>query len=240
MAFSQAPISNVQVALDGAELFVSWSSTAPLGTCYQVYINRTLAWWGRSMRCHVTRPVTPGGGNIWVDVATVSPAEAALDFSINLPSPTGMSTRAQLTWNGGTYLDATGNDDVSGFLLYGSDAPGGPVDYTTAVATVSAYPGGWISDGFGLGGFGTGGFGRVATKYQWQSGPLASGVWQFAIVPYDAAGNLRHPGQVASVTINEAPLPPAPATDGTLLSYQYSGAGTKLVTLNWLPSPSQG
>ena len=87
-----------------------------------------------------------------------------------------------MSWAGGTYLDPTGRDDVRGFRIYGSDAPGGPVDYATPLDTVAAYPGGWVSDGFGMGGFGSGGFGRAATTYQWQSDPLAPGVWQFAVV----------------------------------------------------------
>jgi hypothetical protein len=162
-----------------------------------------------------------------------------LDFSSSLPLDAGMSTRASLSWLGGTYLDPSGLDDVQGFYIYGATAPGGPVDYTTPSATILAYPGGWISDGFGLGGFGQGGFGRSATSYSWESIPLGSGTWSFAVVPYDAAGNSRTPGQIASVTIAEAPLPPAATTDGTPLSYLYAGPTTRTATLTWLPSPSQ-
>jgi hypothetical protein len=240
MPFSQASVSDVRVVADGPELFVCWSTTAPSGTRYQVYVNKRLAWSGRSTRCHVPFPVPSAGWNLWVDVGTVDPADATTDFSSSLPAPTGLSTRAQLSWLGGTYLDPTGNDDVRGFRIYGPDTPGGAVDYTTILATIPAYPGGWITDGFGLGGFGQGGFGRAATSYQWESGPLASGAWTFAVVPYDAAGNARPPGQVATVTIAEAPLPPAAAADGTLLSYNYNGPTARTATLTWLPSPSQG
>ncbi len=238
MPFSQASVSNVQVVADGPELFVSWSSAAAAGTWYQVYVNKRLAWSGRSTRCHVPRPVWPGGWNIWFDVGTVDPDEATVNFSTSLPAASGLSTRARFSWLGGTYLDPTGNDDVRGFQIYGSDSPGGAVDYTTILATIHAYPGGWISDGFGLGGFGQGGFGRAATSYQWESGPLASGAWTFAIVPYDLAGNCQKPGQLATVTIVEAPLPPAAAADGTLLSYSYAGPPSGVATLTWLPSPS--
>jgi hypothetical protein len=240
MPFSQATISDVRVEEDGTDLFVSWASTAPAGTCHQVYVDKDLAWSGRAHRCHVPRPLGASGRNIWVDVGTVDPSEATLDFSPGLPAATGLSTRASLTWMGGTYLDPTGHDDVRGFQIYGSDAPGGPVDYTTSLATIPAYPGGWISDGFGMGGFGGGGFGRAATSYAWESALLASGIWQFAVVPYDAAGNSRGPGQVASVTITEAPLPPAASASGARLSFLYSGTVTRLVTLNWLASPSAG
>ena len=238
MPFSQASVSDVQVIADGPELFISWSSTAAAGSCYQVYINKRLAWYGRSARCRVPRPASPSGWNIWVDVGTVDPVEATIDFSASLPAATGLSTRARLSWLGGTYLDPTGHDDVRGFRIYGPGAPGGPVDYTTILSTIPAYPGGWISDGIGQGGFGQGGFGRAATAYQWESGPLTSGPWQFAVVPYDAAGNSHEPGQVATVTIVEAPPPPAAAADGTLLSYAYAGPTTGTATLTWLPSPS--
>jgi hypothetical protein len=240
MPFSQASVSNVQVAADGPDLFVSWSSTAAAGTLYQVYVNKRLAWSGLSTRCYVPLPVPSSGWNIWIDVGTVDAAEATVDFSASLPTTTGLSTRAQLSWLGGTYLDPTGGDDVRGFRIFGSDSPGGAVDYTSALATIHAYPGGWISDGFGLGGFGQGGFGRAANAYQWESGPLASGRWTFAVVPYDTAGNVREPGQIATVTIVEAPMPPAAAADGTLLSYSYAGSSVRTATLTWLPSPSQG
>jgi hypothetical protein len=240
MPFSQASVSDVRVIAAGPELFVSWSSAAAEGTWYQVYVNKRLSWSGRSTRCHVARPASPSGWNLWIDVGTVNPSETTIDFSLSLPAASGLSTRAQLSWLGGTYLDPTGNDDVSGFRVYGSTAPGGTVDYTTILATIAAYPGGWISDGFGLGGLGQGGYGRAATAYQWESGSLASGSWTFAVVPYDVAGNSREPGQVATVSVVEAPLPPAAATDGTLLSYSYSGPSTRTATLSWLPSPSQG
>lgn len=238
MPFSQASISDVRVVADGPELFVSWSSSAAAGAWYQVYVNKRLAWSGRSTRCHVPRPAASAVGNLWIDVGTVGASEATADFSSSLPAAAGLSTRAKLSWLGGTYLDPTGGDDVRGFRIYGPDAPGGAVDYTTPLATIAAYPGGWISDGFGLGGFGQGGFGRAATTYVWESGPLASGSWTFAVVPYDAAGNAREPGQVATVTIVEAPLPPAAAADGTSLSYTYAGPSTRTATLTWLPSPS--
>lgn len=240
MPFSQASVSDVRVVADGPELFIAWSSTAPAGSYYQVYADKRLAWSGRSTRCRVPLPAAPSGRNLWIDVGTVAPDEATIDFSSSLPAATGLSTRAKLSWLGGTYLDPTGLDDVRGFFMYGSDAPGGAVDYAAPRATIPAYPGGWVSDGFGLGGFGQGGFGRAATAYGWASGPLASGDWTFAVVPYDAAGNSREPGQVATVTIVEAPLPPAAAADGTLLSYSYAGPTAQTATLTWLPSPSSG
>ncbi len=240
MPLLQATISDVRVVDDGPELFVSWSSTSPSGTCFQVYTDRRLAWSGRSKRCRVPRPAGPPGRNIWVDVGAVDSREATLDFSSGLPAPPGMTARASLSWTGGSYLDPTGRDDVRGFRIYGSAAPGGPVDYSTLADTVAAYPGGWVSDGFGMGGFGSGGFGRAATSYAWQSGPLAAGTWQFAVVPYDGAGNARGTGRVATVTIAVAPRPPAAPASGGRLSAQYSGPPSRLVTLTWLASPPPG
>lgn len=239
MAFSQTTISDVRVDLDGTELFVTWSSSTP-GACYQVYIDRRLSWAGRSRRCHIPLPPGASGRNIWVDVGTVAIQESMVDFSTQWPTATGLTTRARLTWKGGTYLDPSGLNDVRGFRIYGSPAPGAAVDFTTILGVVSAYPGGWISDGFGMGGFGDGGFGRSASTYKWESAFLASGVWSFAVVTYDRAGNSRGTGQLASVTIQEAPLPPSSSAGGVRLSYQYSGPVTRLATLTWQPSPSEG
>ena len=239
MSFSQASISDVRVDLDGPELFVSWSSSAP-GSCYQVYVDRRLCWSGLARRCHIPLPAGASGRNVWVGVGSVASQEATVDYSAQLPASSSLTTRAELCWKGGTYLDPTGLDDIRGFRIYGSPSPGAAIDYTGALATVAAYPGGWVSDGFGLGGFGDGGFGRSASTYQWESAFLASGVWQFAVVPYDHAGNARGAGQMASVTIREAPLPPAASTSGSRLAYQYSGPVSRLATLTWQPSPSAG
>ena len=76
MPFSQASVSDARIVADGPELFISWSSTAAAGTCYQVYVNKRLAWYGRSTRCRVPRPVSPGGWNVWIDVGAVNPDEA--------------------------------------------------------------------------------------------------------------------------------------------------------------------
>jgi hypothetical protein len=239
MAFSQTGITNVRVLADGAELFVAWTSTVPAGTTYQVYVDRRLAWYGTSQRCHVPIPAGGVGRNIWVDVGTVDADEPTIDYSSSLAAPGGRTERAQLSWSGGTYLDPTGQDDIQGFQIFQSPAPGSPVDMTSAVDSVIAYPGGWINDGFGKGGFGGGGFGRAATAYDWQSGPLDSGAWQFAVFPFDKAGNLQNTGQSATVTINAAPRPPAPNAAGSRLTLTYTGPATPQLTLNWLPSPSE-
>jgi hypothetical protein len=238
MSFSQSGVSGVDVQADGPDLFIVWDSEAPEGTVFQVYVNGRLSWYGTARQCHAPIPAGALGCNIWVDVGTVDPAEAQVDFSSGLASQSVGGSTPQLSWSGGTYLDPSGLDDVQGFRVYRSDSPGAPVDWSAPVDDVPAYPGGWICDGFGLGGFGLGGFGRSASSYVWTSGGLPSGVWQFAVVPYDHEGNNRGTGQTVSVTVAAAPLPPAPAADGTRLAYSYSGPDTRLVTLSWLPSPS--
>jgi hypothetical protein len=238
MAFSQSAISGVDVQADGPELFISWNSQAPRGTFFQAYVDDRLAWYGTARRCHVPVPAGASGRNVWVNVATVDPSEARKDFSSGLASQSSGGPRVQLSWAGGTYLDPFGADDVQGFRVYRGASPGAPVDWSAPVADFPAYPGGWVCDGYGLGGFGLGGFGRSASTYLWTSGGLTLGVWQFTVVPYDHTGNNRGLGQAASVNVTAAPLPPAPAADGSRLTYSYSGPGTRQVTLAWMPSPS--
>jgi hypothetical protein len=179
------------------------------------------------------------GSNIWVEVASVDASEPAFDYSANLVAPGGRSERAQLSWWGGTYLDPTGRNDIQGFQICQSPSPGAAVDFSKVVDTVVAYPGGWINDGFGKGGFGGGGFGRAATLYQWESGPLTSGVWQFAVVPFDRSGNVQTSPSPVSVTINAAPRPPALNSSGGRLTSIYLGPSTPQLTLNWQASPTE-
>jgi hypothetical protein len=238
MAFSQSLIADVRVLRDDAELYVAWTSPAPPGTVFQVYVDRRLAWSGRCRFCNVPLPFNAVGRNVWIEVGTVDPGDATTDYSASLSGPGGTGNRAQLTWLGGTYLDPTGHDDIQGFFIYQSAAPGAAIDFSTVVGIVPAYPGGAITDGFGMGGFGLGGFGRAATLYQWQSGPLASGTWQFVVEPYDHAGNSQASPQPVSVVISTAPRPPALDANGDRLTYTYSGSAARLATLGWQASPS--
>lgn len=239
MSFSQSGVSGVEVRADGPDLLIRWDSPAPQGTVFQVYVDHRLSWFGTSRRCHAPVPSGAKGRNTWVDVGVVSADSAQRDFSASLSSQGQGGTKVLLSWIGGTYLDPSGRDDVRGFRIYRGTSPGGPVDRSSPVDEVPAYPGGWVSDGFGLGGFGTGGFGRSSTSYVWTSGSLPSGAWQFTIVPCDKAGNDRGAGQTVGLTVAAAPRPPAPSPGGARLSYSYSGPVTRRVALNWLASPSQ-
>ncbi len=238
MAFSQSGITGVNVQADGPELLIQWTSSAVQGTFFQVYVDTRLAWYGTARQCYAPIPAGASGRNVWVDVATVDPAEAPLDFSSNLASLSQGGPLVQLSWTGGTYLDPTGLDDLQGFRIYRGDTPGAAVDMTAPVGDIPAYPGGWICDGFGLGGFGLGGFGRSSSSYTWKSVGLTSGSWQFVVVPYDHQGKNRGAGQTVSVTVTASPRPPAAPPSGPRLTYSYSGPDSRQVTINWLPSPS--
>jgi hypothetical protein len=238
MAFSQATILDVfQPQVRGSQVYLSWSSSSPGGTWFQVYVNRQLAWSGQRLWTWVPIPA----GLVRVDIGTVGPGEQNTDFSSSLPS--AFSRRVQITWQSGTFAGS----DLAGFRVYVSDAPGDAVDYSVILADITAYPTGITTDGFGLGGFGSGGLGQAAGNYSWTSGPLAAGTWTFAIVPYDAAEN-EGAAQTTTVTIAGPPPPPA-ALAGTTTRLQYAllgfgqvgfgsgGFGLPAATLTWNPSP---
>lgn len=238
MAFSQATILSVSPPqLSGCQVYISWSSSSPAGTWFQVYVNQRLAWSGQ--RCQTWIPVP--AGPVRIDVGAVGPGEQDMDFSASLPS--GPARRAQITWQSGTYKGA----DLAGFHVYGSDSPGGAVDRSTVLADITAYPLGIKTTGFGLGGFGTGGFGQSAGNYSWTSGQLAAGTWTFDVVPYDTAGN-EGAAQTTTVTIKAPPRTPAAfaGTSTRLLyaltgfgqaSFGSGGFGLPSAILSWNPSP---
>jgi hypothetical protein len=238
MPFSQSSISSVVLYRSGPELYVCWFSNSAPRTIFQVYVDHRLTWFGSSRSCHVPVPYGCEGRNVWVEVGTVDPYEPGSDYSSSLVAPGGGGDRAQLCWFGGSFLDSSGEDDVQGFRIYRSAIPDGTIDLTMVIDILPAYPGGWISDGFGMGGFGQGGFGRSASYYQWVSSPLPSGNWLFSVVPFDKAGNEQNSNQTVNVTIRSAPLPPALSADGSRLTYTYSGPTSRQVTVTWLASPS--
>jgi hypothetical protein len=238
MSFSQATIQAVSPPqLRGNQVYVSWSSSSPAGTWFQVYVNQRFAWCGQ--RCWAWIPIP--AGPVRIDIGAVGPGEQDTDFSASLPS--SPARRVQIAWQAG--LSGT---DQAGFRIYGADEPGGPVDTSTILADITAYPSGIDTGGFGVGGFGSGGFGQVAGQYSWTSAPLASGTWTFAVVPYDAAGNEGAP-QTTTVTVAAPPREPAPFA-GTSSRLQYTldgfgqvpfgcgGFGLPAVNLSWNPSPA--
>jgi hypothetical protein len=238
MAFSQAGISGINVQADGPELLIRWTAGAPQGTVFQVYVDRRLNWYGTSRQCHVPIPAGASGRNVWIDVARVGTAEAPNDFSSSLASIPFGGGRVELRWPGGTYLDPSGAGAIGGYRIYLSPSPGTPVNLSNPIDEVPAYTSGRVTDGFGLGGFGLGGFGRSATPYKWSTVGLPGGVWQFAVVPFDLAGDNRGPGQTVQVTVTAAPRPPAMPLAGRRLTCTYSGPATRQVVLQWSASPS--
>lgn len=227
MAFSQATISDVQVAPSGPELSVSWVCSTPDPVTFQVYLDHTLAWSGPSRSVALSMP----SGRVAVSVGTVAAGEAETDFSGSLPAL--VLPFQTLTWEGGTFLSL----DIAGFHVYGETTAGGGINFATILATLPAYPGGVVTDGYGMGGYGHGGYGRSASVYSWQTPALGNGTWTFAVAPFDAAGNEDATPATVAVTIAAAPRPPAAAADGTRLSYTYNPT-THVATLTWLASPA--
>lgn len=210
----------------GGDLLVSWETSDPAGTAFQVYCNGRLAWHGfdRSVRLPYPRE------RCRIELATVATASRHVDGSASLPVIT--SARARLTWRGGIHQAA----DHAGFAIYQGTTPGGAVSYAARVGFVPLATGDYDPSGFGMGGYNYGGYGQSAGNYEWTSGPLAPGTWNFAIKAVDASGNEGTAATVA-VAIDAAPLPPAPNSQGLRLSYTYNPS-TRVPTLTWLASPS--
>ena len=156
-----------------------------------------------------------------------------VDLSKSLPQLPSLSRRIRLSWNGGTYLDTTGDDDISGFLISGTLRIDSKPETTQIVAKIAAYPGNWIADGYGLGQFGGGGFGRSATTYTWTSDPLCGGSWTFAVASEDKEGNAGPVVLSVTQSIESPPLPPSGSSMGSALSYQYVGPVARVATLMW-------
>lgn len=226
MAFDQSTVSAATHSRSGAELLVSWSSTSPEGTTFQVYVAGRLA--GSTSTRHLLIPWPRSRARI--DVGAVAAGEESADFSGDLTP--GPQDRVLLEWAGGTYLGV----DLAGYRVYGST--GTPVvAAANLLGTVPAYSGGSVTDGFGMGGFGSGGFGSAAASYTFTTAPLAGGTWTFAVVPYDLYGNVQGSPATVVQAVASPPRPPAANAAGKRLTYTYN-SGTRVVTLSWLASPA--
>jgi len=193
---------------------------------YQIYLQGALAWTGTSPYC--TLPL-PAAGPVAIDIGTVGFTQQHVSFASLLPP--APQTQAYLSWLGGTFEGA----DISGFHVYGENSPGAGIDYSSVLATISAYTAGVITDGFGYGGWGDGGFGESAGSYSWVSDALSSGTWHFAVVPFDSSGN-EGTGATTAVTITSPPQEPAPFIDRSRLHYLWNPALYEIM-LNWNASP---
>lgn len=222
MAFSQATITDALEARDGADMVISWTSTSPDGTPFQVYVARQLIWHGTARSISIPWPAT-GQGNIPVDIGTVAPGEEETDFSGTFPA-LGWTDKASLTWAGGDFE----SDTILGFRVYGARIAGGPVDYTNLLDDVTAYQGGVVVDGWGVGGWGQGGWGESALNYTWKSGSYTTGSWTFGIKAVDQSGNLSTAREF-TVALT---APPGPPTNVHIASYVPA---THTVTIAWTP-----
>ena len=138
------------------------------------------------------------------------------------------------------------------YLLYGSAAAGEAVDYTNPLTTIAAWPDevgrGGLGDGpfgsgafgigpggvgMGQGAFGMGRFGYGESVLTWSSNARRDGVYRFAAVGVDAAGNhVATPSSVeVAVTLAGVPQPP-----GTPRATAYV-AGADALTVTWPLSP---
>jgi hypothetical protein len=233
MPFDSTSITEIIVDTSSHDLFIHWTSPSSFGVWFQVYVNGTLNWCGQARHCSVPRPAYQPGQIVAVEVGEVLPQEIYQDFSSILSGSKSLGT-VTLNWLGGSYLDPSGGDDVLGFTITSSRTPNTAIDPTNVVGSVLAYPGGWIGDGFGLGPFGKGGFGRAASEYSWKSGANASGTWQFAVQPFDHAGNSSPSRSVVTCNIQSIPLPPPRNSTGLRLTYKQSNASSGQYNLGWI------
>jgi len=228
MGFSQATITSVNPPVpSGGQYWISWTSSSPVGTWFQVYLNEQLAWAGQQTA--IWLPI-PTGGASRVDIGTVLAGEEQTNYSSSLPA--GPNRTVELTWLGGTYEAP----DLAGFHVYGEASPSAGIIYTTPLATITAYPSGIFTDGFGFGGFGYGGFGESSSSYSWTSKSLTSGTWNWAVKPFDQAGNLGS-AMTTAVVIAVPPFEPAAYPDRSRLKYTYQASPIFEVTLDWNASP---
>jgi hypothetical protein len=227
MPFSQATIESVSPpSFENNLMTVEWTSSSPPGTWYQVYINLALVWDGQELSATVA---VPSGAVNSCDVGTVLPGEQTTNFASSIG---GLNLFVVLEWLGGSFE----SPNISGFNVYQSTIPGGAINFTTPVATITAYPQGIVTDGYGYGGYGQGGYGQAAGLYSWTSTALTTGLWSFGVKAFDSAGNLST-AQTCSVPIVAPPLEPSPFPDNTRLHYTFNGV-LEEVTLIWNPSPS--
>src|SRR5262245_56486084 len=148
-SFSQATIIEVfPPIVRSGQVYLSWSTTSPAGTWWQVYINGQLAWHGQRLWTWVPIP----SGPVRIDIGTVGTGNELTSFAAMLPS--APSRRARLSWTGGSY------GSVAGYRVYGPDAPGGAINYGRILATIGAYPAGIDTTGLG------------SPSYSWTSDPL--------------------------------------------------------------------
>jgi hypothetical protein len=223
MPFDQSTLLSVKAAPHGAQWMVSWTSSSPAGTWWQIYVGQRLAWSGQE-----TNVMLPTPGRSTVNIGAVLPSEIHTWFGMDLPIPP--ARRALLTWQGGLFE----GQDLLSYNIYQATAPGQAVSLTTPIDNITAFPQGAKTGGYGRGGYGSGGYGSAASSFSWTSGILANGSWQFAVAPLDQAGNMGT-AVYTGLVITGPPQEPPPFPDTSRLHYSFNLA-SETATLTWNPS----
>lgn len=235
MAFDDAGITVTVTPLPAtAEVLVTWSSSWPDGTWYQVYLDAVLI--GATQRRAMVLP-WPGTatGRAWVHVGAVPASEVAVVQPPAAPAALGTGARPVLTWKGGMYQKVAGRD-VAGWTIFRGRAPGGAVDTAAPVGAVPAQGVVGPEGGWGVGGWGTGGWGRPRRTYQFRDQTLAGGTWNYRITPVNDQGQ-PGAGSDVSVAVTAPPRSPTPVADdpwGRRLIADTSGGSPRL---RWGHSP---
>lgn len=217
MAFTTTTITSIApaVRMPGNLAYVAWTSTAAAGTFFQAYVDGNLIYFGQALSCLIPWPATGTSRIVIGSVASID------DPSIPQASalPTMPDRRVTLTWQGGTVEGSA----IAGFHVYMGTTPGGAVSYTAPVATIGAFPGG-VDPGsmWDVPPWDSSPWDASENSYSWTSDTLDSGVWSFAVAPYDTAGNEGTP-QTTTATIAAPPTAPGLFSDGTRLHYQLVG-----------------
>lgn len=159
MSFDTSVITEVTHSVTGGQLILEWSTTAPAGTWFHVYVQGEKALATQALHASVE---IPRDGVNRVDVGAVGATERDADFSSGLAPP---ANRADLT------LTAPTGTDTAGFRIYGEASPGAGINYATPLATLAAEAG------------------SGTRTYRWKSRPLTTGTWHYGARPFDVAGN---------------------------------------------------
>jgi hypothetical protein len=218
-------------AADGAPVLspgaveATWQS-GHAGMWHQVYVRGRLAGVTarpEDRRLIVAAPTDACGGDMTaVEIVAVEAADRWTDHGADLGGfGAGRGNRVRLTWQAGEYLDAS----LDSFAVF-ADGRTGTVDYAAPLnaAPIPARPGGLTLWGYG----------QAAAAYEWVTGPLEPGLWRFAVVAIDAAGNRL--ATAAETTVAVTPLP-RPVGNMHIAAYD---AQARTATLAWDASPDVG
>src|SRR4051812_25778425 len=94
MGWTDSITSGPIATADGNDLRVSWASSSPPGTTFQVYMDRRLARVTTARVARLALPIQP----VYIDVVAVDPGSERVDFSAEFPPLPGR--RATIEWSG--------------------------------------------------------------------------------------------------------------------------------------------